>query len=510
MMYHYFIGHRGRQALSFLLLAGMLLSFASCSRTGEDDERLDEQIPGMLESTVESTIVETDPDLVDAVISPEQPGADSSDAALETAAPARASVSYEDSYAGCLQRVYDVLYSIEEEIAYFRGTPQDQDVYDLFSEKIAAILDGQSMLNDVSTENFKTNYYLSTSHLTSSSEQMPGALQTLFSQYPEESVRNEALVDFASFLCFYEERYVDQTSGSGLLDCDAFYNCVFPSEDMLEVEVRETSAFFSFKGFDGGVRVEKQSDTYYGVGTARLEDFRGKVRVAPENRYGAHGRFSEVVVKTEKADDGTGLLRELNIDGKSNPGDGPERHEQELQSDLSALKILTIRDCALTSAQADEILSRLSHKERLEYLCMEWNALSGTLDLSEYTSIRGIGLWRNTELTALTLPADRLYMEYLYLNETGITDLGFLRDVREISMLWLNGTGISDISILKGKNIHVLYLGDKVTDFSVLPQIQFLDNLSIDTETPLEELMPYLKACRNLISFTYNGEPVNI
>lgn len=102
MMYHYFIGHRGRQALSFLLLAGMLLSFASCSRAGEDDERLDEQIPGMLESTVESTIVETDPDLVDAVISPEQPGADSSDAALETAAPARASVSYEDSYAGCL------------------------------------------------------------------------------------------------------------------------------------------------------------------------------------------------------------------------------------------------------------------------------------------------------------------------------------------------------------------------------------------------------------------------
>lgn len=503
MMYHYFIRHRGRQALSFLLLAGMLLSFASCSRAGEDDERLDEQIPGMLESTVESTIVETDPDLVDAVISPEEPGADSSDAALETAAPARASVSYEDSYAGCLQRVYDVLYSIEEEIAYFRGTPQDQDVYDLFSEKIAAILDGQSMLNDVSTENYKKRGFLSAGV-------MSGALQTLFSQYPEESVRNEALVDFASFLCFYEERYVDQTSGSWLLDCDAFYNCVFPSEDMLEVEVHETSAFFSFKGFDGGVRVEKQSDTYYGVGTARLEDFRGKVRVAPENRYGAHGRFSDVVVKTEKADDGTGLLRKIEINGEANPGDGPEQHEQELLSDLSALKILDIRACALTSAQADEILSRLPHKERLEYLCMEWNALSGTLDLSEYTSIRGIMLERNTELTALTLPADRLYMEYLYLNETGITDLGFLRDVREISMLWLNGTGISDISILKEKNIHVLYLGDKVTDFSVLPQIQFLDNLSIDTETPLEELMPYLKACRNLISFTYNGEPINI
>ncbi len=427
--------------------------------------------------------------------------------------------TYDDTYKGDLQRIYDILYRMTEDINLLKETDQYKKEYDTFLSLMTDVIDGHTQKNKIpqATVNVKGMFsYYNYDH----------KIVDLFVKYPNEAADEAALIEFTRYFC-YLYAVLLQGSTEGIYKDDTLYYALFPNTNNIISNTAGGKTFVSYEGYTGDIvvleradRINKLSikDTVFSD-TAEIVNYTGTVSVAPVNQYGAVGRTSHLYVSSSPDDD---IITSIYINGNMimiNPDVTSQeyinmRNQKEIRSakenyldsidNVPYLSVLQVSHCELSDTS--QLFSKIP-MENINTLDLSNNDLE-ELDLSSFSSLDSLDLNGNIDLRSLKMP-NRKSVLYLGLRNTSIDSLDFLSEYETIANIDIRETAVSDLTSLADKNVYNLDFNADITDYSGLCNIKNLKSLNIVSNEKLsDELRDLVKSIGTVSEFYYNYKVV--
>jgi len=494
-----------QRILCVALLAGLLCT--GCSK--EPEINIDDQIPDLNPNAgITSESADTVPETSEVITHQGETGP------VVSPVP---TPSYEDTYEGLLQEIYDRLYAFTDDIKAVQGTDGYNSAYDTTLQLADVVLSGKSRINQVPriTSNVKgliPDYYFDTN------------IVKLFEKYPEQAKQETDLIEFARHYCYiYSD--IGQGSTENLYLNDDFYNAIFPNTQQVFIENSDSGVVIGFEGYNGNLVYVERADRLNRVrhlevyeDSISISNYSGTISVAPVNKYGATGRTTQVQVNTINND----IITSLMLSGDHyiiNPDLASQEYIElannakvrtaspsylDLIQNTNQLQILQVSYCEITDASAlfDKITA-----ETIITLELSNNLLT-ELELSQFNNLDSLDVRGNTSLASLKMPAKDSIL-YVNLRDTALMDLSMFASYNKISTLDIRDTKITDLTGLAGKTIYTLDFNADITDYHGLQNIKDLKSLNIISEKALSaELLELVKGIHTITEFLYNNETV--
>lgn len=425
--------------------------------------------------------------------------------------------SYENTYEGQLQKIYDCLFAFTYDIKAAQGTDGYNSAYDTTLSLAEKILKDKVQLNQPQkiTSHVKgmiPGYYFDTN------------IVKLFEKYPEQAKQETDLIEFARHFCYIYSN-IELGSTESLYLNDDFYYAVFPNTQQVVIENIDSGVVVGFDGYSGNLVYVERADRINRVrhlevyeNSISISNYSGTISVAPVNKYGATGRTTQVQINAVNPD----VITTLMISGDyfiTNP-DWTSKDVLELANNAEVrttspnyldliqntnhLQILQVSYCEITDASA--LLDKIT-AETIITLELSNNLLT-ELDLSQFNNLDSLDIRGNASLKSLKMPVKDSIL-YVNLRDTSLTDLSMFASYNKISTLDIRETKITSLTDLAGKTIYTLDFNADTTDYHGLQNIKELKSLNIISEKALSsELLELVKGIPSITEFLYNNETV--
>ncbi len=495
--------NRTYQLLLILVVFSVIL--ISCTNDSND---IDEKIPAMHES--ESDISASNDNHTQ-----ETPPLHNHEHSLSSPPPHAS--SYENTYEGLLQAIYDRLYAWIDDIKAAQGKDGYNSTYDKTIELAEAVLEGKTRLNQVTPIISNVNgvipdYYFNLD------------IVELFEKYPAQAKEETELIELTRHYCHIYSNIMEGSTEK-LYQNDDLYYTIFPHTQQIQIKESDSSVVIGFEGYIGKLVYVERSDRINRVrnlevyeNSISISNYSGTISIAPVNKYGATGRTTQVQINTVNPE----VITSLMISGNyfiTNPDLASQEYIElanntkvrtdspnylDLIQNTDQLQILQVSYCEITDANAlfDKITA-----EPITTLELSNNFIP-KLDLTKFIYLDSLDVRGNASLASLKMP-EKDSILYVNLRDTALTDLSMFASYNKISALDIRDTKITDLTGLAGKTIYTLDFNADITDYHGLLNIKDLKSLNIISEKALSaELLELVKEIPTITEFLYNNETV--